>query len=137
MGDSTARTWIRKPQSICSGLSQVPLPWCAEPTGTVTVVKADERHAQLRKMVDWLAAPVAVQSWYCVRCRSHYQGENTVLRVFSSLTPCDGSNHVLQEWRSIVCSGSEAFAVGYDAAYERATSPPVTLHLNLEICQAR
>lgn len=37
-------------------------------------VKADERHAQLRKTVGWLAAPVAVQSWYCVRCQSHYQG---------------------------------------------------------------
>ncbi|MFT2791389.1 putative zinc ribbon protein [Serratia sp. T13T92] len=38
-------------------------------------VKADARHSQLRRTVGGLAAPVAVRSWYCVRCQSHYQGE--------------------------------------------------------------
>ncbi|WP_422529308.1 putative zinc ribbon protein [Serratia fonticola] len=41
-------------------------------------VKADARHAQLRKTVGWLAAPVAVKVWYCVICQSHYQGGKTL-----------------------------------------------------------
>ncbi|OMQ18123.1 putative zinc ribbon protein [Serratia oryzae] len=57
-------------------------------------VKADERHAELRKAVGWLPVPIAVKSWYCVLCQSHYQGEK-------HCTQCGSGIYSIEEarWR--------------------------------------